>query len=202
MAVFTPKKHASARVRCATDRLTACSFMPLSDTAPPSKPPCPASSTSVSSARLSCIVRSTAVQGAARSVSTATAVTAPIANKHLPRIRPLLSGQHTRKTVRLCLGQHRTMKAAALCGNFVRLCGIALAIVRSAVAAGRDERADGLRDVGDRHGLEPYAARTGQRGVEQALAAEQLVLDAGDLLDVDGNAGFKLQTLPVSTMSF
>ena len=61
---------------------------------------------------------------------------------------------------------------------------------RSAVAR-RDERADGHGDAGDRHGLQPDFARAGQGSVKQPLTAEQLVFQAGYLLDIDGHARLK-----------
>lgn len=84
-----------------------------------------------------------------------------------------------------------------------RKCVYVSAATKSVAPAAREERRDGLRDAGDRHGLEPDAAGAGQRSIEQTFAAEQLVLEAGNLLNGRWSTVVsKPATLPVSTMSF
>ena len=63
--------------------------------------------------------------------------------------------------------------------------GISEEALRSVVAG--QEGPQGLRHPGDGHGLEPHGPRAGEKGMEEPLPAQELVLQAGDLLDVHGD---------------
>ncbi len=46
-------------------------------------------------------------------------------------------------------------------------------------------------EAGDRKGLQPDAARAGERGEEDAIAAKDHVSDAGDALNLEGDGGLE-----------
>ena len=61
----------------------------------------------------------------------------------------------------------------------------------AASVAGRHEAVNGYGDAGYGHGLEPDFARTCEQGVEESFAAEQFVLQTGDLPDLHVDAALK-----------